>query len=196
MPWCATVAPVIALVLAGCAAFGAADQYVGSLTRFWSQAWEIPALSAPWLLLPFLVGRTQRSPWRAALAGAVGTLVGLAAYGAMTISPVEHAQFTLAGFVAFARSNLLWFLGSALTGPAFGYLGHRWRLDRSRLAAVAAAGAVVLEPFVHASVHRPAPLSAIPLRVVTGTELAIGLAMAAWFARQSVGRSVISSRTR
>lgn len=175
---------MIVLLLVGCAAFGAGDQYVGSLTRFWPHAWEIPALSAPWLLLPFLAGCTQRRPWRSALVGALATFVALVGYGLMTISPVEQAAFTLGSFAGFVRSNVLWFVGGAFTGPLFGYLGHEWRVRRARVAAFVTAGAVMLEPLVHSSRYRPARLSAIPFGAVTATELAVGFAMAIWFGWQ------------
>jgi hypothetical protein len=175
---------VIVLLLAACAAFGAADQYVGSLTRFWPLAWEIPALSAPWLLLPFLVGRARRNALGASAWGAVGTFVALVAYGLMTISPIEHAHFSLIAFTAFARSNVLWFIGTAIVGPLFGYLGYLWAAARARLAASITAGAVLLEPLVHAVPYQPPPLSHIPLGVVTATEFAVGVAMVAWFWRQ------------
>ena len=73
---------MIGLVLVACAAFGALDQYSGSLTRFWALAWEVPALSAPWLLLPFVVGTSQRGAWRAAVVGGLGTLVALVGFEA------------------------------------------------------------------------------------------------------------------
>ncbi len=178
------------LLLLGCAAFGAADQYVGSLTRFWVHAWEVPALSAPWLLLPFVIGCTQRSPQRAAVLGAGGTLVALLGYGLMTISPIEHAHLSVASLTEFARSNALWFLGSAVTGPLFGRLGHRWHVARARHAAAVAAGAVLLEPLVHAAPHPGVPLGSIPFGAVTGTELLLGIGLAAWFAWQRRQSSV------
>ena len=174
---------MIGLVLLACAAFGAADQYVGSLTRFWALAWEVPALSAPWLLIPFLIGRSQRSAGRAAVLGALGTLVALVGYGLMTVSPIENAPFTVASFVAFARSNVLWFAGALLSGPLFGWLGQRWRAGRDRVAACLMAGVVVLEPVVHAMSHPGVPLSVIPFGPVTAVELAVGLTLATWFFR-------------
>jgi hypothetical protein len=183
---------VIVFLLTGCAAFGAADQYLGSLTRFWAHAWEVPALSAPWLVLPFLLGRTQRSAPAAAVVGGVGTLLALVAYGLMTISPLEQAQFTLPSFIAFARSNTLWFAGSAVTGPAFGYLGHRWGIAQDRLAAALLTGAVLLEPLAHGVPHQPLPLSQIPFGVVTVTELLVGAAMGIWF---GIRRSTVTAST-
>lgn len=174
----------MALMLIACAALGAADQYVGSLTRFWALAWEVPALSAPWLLLPFVVGSTQTNLRRAALWGGSGTLAALVGYGVMTISPIEHAHFGLGNFLAFVRSNGLWFVGSAVTGPLFGYLGHRWRVARARAAALVIAGAVMLEPLVHSAAYPGVPIGAIPFGPVTAAEFAAGLAMAAWFTRQ------------
>lgn len=167
-----------------CAALGAADQYVGSLTRYWAHSWEVPALSAPWLLLPFVVGRLQPDRFRAAALGLLGTLAALVGYGLMTISPVEHAQLTLGGFAAFARSNLVWLAGGVLTGPLFGWLGHRWRVARDPSAAVVMAGAVTLEPLVHAVAYRRIPLGSIPFGPVTAAEAAVGVALALWFVRQ------------
>jgi phosphotransferase system glucose/maltose/N-acetylglucosamine-specific IIC component len=170
----ATLLLVIVALLAS-AVFGAGVQYVSSLTRFWDQAWQLGALSAPWLVLPFLVGRAQRSPRRAAVLGAAATLTALLAYALMTLSPVEHARLTVAGFEAFVRTNATWFLGGVLTGPLFGWLGHRWRVVRTP-AALAVAALVALEPVVHAAGFRTMPLSP-----VTEAEVACGLAMAMWF---------------
>lgn len=175
---------VVGIVLLACATFGAADQYVGSLTRFWALAWEVPALSAPWLLIPFVVGRLQRNAVRAAVWGGLGTLAALVGYGLMTVSPIENAPFTVDSFVAFVRSNLLWFVAGAMSGPLFGWLGHRWRFARDRRAASLTAGAVLLEPLVHATGCRGVPISVIPFGPVTAAEFVVGLLMAIWFAWQ------------
>jgi hypothetical protein len=47
-------------------AFGAADQYLGSLTgsgHAWATGWstDVSLLSAPWLLLPFLLAPRRHS---------------------------------------------------------------------------------------------------------------------------------------
>lgn len=174
-------AAVVVLLFAACAALGAGDQYVGSLTRFWPAAWEVPALSAPWLLLPFAAGALQRDWRRAALVGWLATLAALIGYGLMVISPVEHAHFTGQAFAAFARSNRLWFAGATLSGPAFGCLGRWWAASRAWPAAALTAGAVTLEPLVHATAHRVMPVGYVPLGPVTGAEFAIGVALAGWF---------------
>ena len=61
---------VVALALLLSAAFGAGDQYLGSGHVF-GLGWptEVSLLSAPWLLLAFVAGCTQRDPRRAALLG-------------------------------------------------------------------------------------------------------------------------------
>src|SRR6266513_3039533 len=97
----------IALALALSAAFGAG----------------ISLLSAPWLVLPFVAGATQREPRRAALLGLACTYAALLGYGLMTLSPFENAHLTLAtvrGFVVSERSVLL---GGVVTGPLFGWFG-------------------------------------------------------------------------
>jgi len=52
----------VALVLA--ALFGAGDQYLGSFSMHPWMA-DVSLLSAPWLVLAFLAGWTQREPRRA-----------------------------------------------------------------------------------------------------------------------------------
>ena len=173
---------MIGIVLLVCAAIGAADQYVGSLTRFWALAWEVPALSAPWLLIPFVVGTRQANALRAAVLGGLGTMAALVGYGLMTISPIENAPFTVDSFLAFARSNLLWFVAGAVSGPLFGWMGQRWRTDRDRLAACITTGVVLMEPLVHSTSYPGVPSSVIPFGPVTAMELLVGLSMATWFA--------------
>jgi hypothetical protein len=82
---------VLALVLS--AAFGAGDQYLGSLTgsgHVWAAGWssDISLLSAPWVVLAFAAGATQRDPRRAALLGLACTYAALLGYAVMTLSPV------------------------------------------------------------------------------------------------------------
>jgi hypothetical protein len=119
-------------------AFGAADQQLGTLTAELGP-WTSTAaqMSAPWLVLPFLIGLTQSDARRAAVLGLVVTASALVGYFAMTYSPLEIHPWTLdrftSGFVAVTTSgyNPLYVLGGLVTGPLFGLLGQRWRLRRS-----------------------------------------------------------------
>jgi hypothetical protein len=185
----------MAVLILACAAFAALDQYVGSLTRFWAHSWEVPALSAPWLLMPFAVGvvagRRRHSAARSALLGAAATYAALVGYGLMTISPIENAPFTLTAFLAFVRSNVLWFIGGAFTGPVFGWLGRRWAVDRSWVAGGLAAGVLLLEPLLRSQTTGHLRLGTIPLGLVTMTEAVLGLVLAGyfWWRRSSRTRS-------
>ena len=163
---------VVALVLA--ALFGAGDQYLGSLS--WHPwAADISQLSAPWLVLAFLAGCTQRDPRRAALLGLACTATALLGYGLMTLSPVENAHLTLQTATAFVRSNIPTIVGGLFTGPLFGWFGQRWRTDRAWIGALVAAAAVCLEPFA-----RIAAGNAIRFLAVSLAEVATGVAMAVY----------------
>jgi uncharacterized protein DUF6518 len=169
----------VALALGLAAAFGAGDQYLGSLSgsgHAWAVGWttDISLLSAPWLVLPLLAGATQREPRRAALLGLACTYSALLGYGLMTLSPVENAHLTLAtlrGFVVSERSVLV---GGVVTGPLFGWFGQQWRTRRAVSGALATAAALCLEPLA-----RRASVNPIRYRDVWLTEVAVGLALAA-----------------
>jgi len=140
----------VAAVVVGLA-FGAGDQYLGSLRSLvtlgpWAVA--VSGMSAPWLLLPFVFGCTQDRAGRAAIVGLVATTSALAGYFAMTVSPMEGVALrSLPGAgEALLRSNLPVIVGGLVSAPVFGVLGRRWRTDRWWVAAVAVGGAFVLEP--------------------------------------------------
>ncbi|MFL5954736.1 MAG: DUF6518 family protein [Gaiellaceae bacterium] len=161
---------VVALVLA--ALFGAGDQYLGSLP--WHPwAWDISLLSAPWLVLAFLAGCTQRDPRRAVLLGLGCTLAALAGYGLMTLSPFENAHLNLRTVTAFGRSETPVIVGGLFTGPLFGWFGHRWRTRRAWIGAFVTAAALFLEPAA-----RIAAGNGIRIRAVSIAEVAAGIAMA------------------
>ena len=167
----------LALVLA--AVFGAADQYLGSLTGSghpWAAGWssDLSLLSAPWLVLPFVAGATQRDPRRAALLGLACTYAALAGYAVMTLSPVENAHLTLTGLRGFAVSERNVLLGGIVTGPLFGWFGQQWRTRRAIAGALVTAAALCLEPLA-----RRASINPIQDRTVWLAEVAAGLAFAA-----------------
>jgi Family of unknown function (DUF6518) len=170
---------VVALALLLSAVFGAGDQYLGSLTgsgHAWAAGWssDISLLSAPWLVLPFVAGATQRDPRRAALLGLACTYAALLGYGLMTLSPVEHAHVTVAtvrGFLISERSVLI---GGIVTGPLFGWFGQQWRTRRAIAGALVTAAALCLEPLA-----RRASVDPIRFRGVWLAEVAAGLALAA-----------------
>jgi hypothetical protein len=171
---------VPALVLA--ALFGGGDQYLGSLS--WHPwAADISLLSAPWLVIAFLAGCTQRDPRRAALLGFGCTAAAFLGYGLMTLSPIENAQLTVQSAAAFVRSESPAIIGGLFTGPLFGWFGQRWRTDRAWLGALVTAAAVSLEPLA-----RIATGSAIRFRTVSLAEVAAGLAMAAYVVVRSGSR--------
>jgi hypothetical protein len=164
---------VIALAIVLSAVFGAGDQYLGSLSAHpWGA--DISLLSAPWLVLPFVVGATQRDPRRAALLGLACTYAALLGYGLMTLSPVENAHLTVATVRSFVLSERNVFVGGIVTGPLFGWFGWRWRTRRAIAGALVTAAALCLEPFV-----RKASVNPIRFRDVTIAEIAVGLALAA-----------------
>jgi hypothetical protein len=163
---------VVALVLA--AVFGGVDQYLGSMPMHpW--ATDISLLSAPWLVLPFLAGCTQRDPRRAALLGLGCTAAALIGYGLMTLSPVEGAQVSMRTVEGFLRSESPVIVGGVFTGPLFGWFGQQWRTRRAWIGAFAAAAALCLEPLA-----REAAGNAIRFRSVTVAEVAAGIAMATY----------------
>jgi Family of unknown function (DUF6518) len=175
------VAYLVAVVLG--LAFGAADQQLGTLTAELGP-WTSTAaqMSAPWLILPFLVGTTQQRPRRAALRGLVVTASALVGYFAMTYSPAEihpwsFDRFT-SGFVAVTTSgyNPMYIIGGLVTGPLFGFLGQGWRVRRSWVSAAIVVGTLCLEPLARwASGHL------MPPTVVWTVEVASGIVVAAAF---------------
>ena len=174
------MAVVLAVVLAF--AFGAADQYLGSLL---AHPWAADAslLSAPWLALPFLAGWTQREPKRAALLGLASTLSALIGYGLMTLSPIEGADLTVTTIRGFVLSSSPVIVGGLFTGPLFGWLGNRWRNDRAWLGALAVAVAFCLEPPARKIVDGVVPAGrAISFRTVAVGEVVVGVAMVAYVA--------------
>lgn len=166
---------VIALALLAAAAFGAGDQYLGSGHVF-GIGWptDVSLLSAPWLVLAFVTGSTQRDPRRAALLGLGCTAAALVGYFLMTDSPAEGAHYSLANARGFFVSEHLVLLGAVFTGPLFGWFGQQWRTRRAIAGALVTAAALCLEPLA-----RRASVDPIRFRAVWLAEVAVGLALAA-----------------
>ena len=165
---------VVVAVLACAAMFGGADQYLGS---FPTLSWAAPAslLSAPWLLIAFIAGCTQRDPKRSALLGVAATASALAGYGLMTLSPIENAHLTWASVTGFVYSEWRVFAGAVVTGPLFGWFGHRWRVASAWAGAIVTAAAFCLEPLAHDLASDPVTSAA-----VAHIEIAVGALMVAF----------------
>ncbi len=165
----------IALALVLSAAFGAADQYLGS-GHIAGVGWatDVSLLSAPWILLPFVAGATQRDPRRGALLGLACTYSALVGYCVMTLSPAEGAHFTLATFRGFAYSERAVLVGGLATGPLFGWFGQQWRSGKMLAGALLVAAALCFEPLARR-------LSVNPIRYarVSIVEVAAGLLLCA-----------------
>lgn len=181
----------IAVVIVIGFAFGAADQYLGSRVmlgdHFALGLWAstVSAMSAPWLLLPFLVGCTEARAGRAAALGLIATLAALSGYFTLMWSPVEGVGLSqslphLAVLLGSQRANIV---GGLLTGPLFGYLGQRWRVARSWAAAALLAGAFCFEPLAR---WRFGELS--PPLLVWGVEAAAGTLAALCLAGAALAR--------
>jgi len=164
--------------------FGAADQYLGSLTPYVALgAWTVSVsqMSAPWLLLPFAFGCTQDRPRRAAVLGLVATLAALAGYFAMTVSPMEGVALRQIPHAALAAISANFTLahpvivGGLLTGPLFGLAGQRWGVSRTWVVAGLVAGAFLLEP-----VARLADGQLFGPSWVWLAEVAFGVGLLAW----------------
>jgi len=166
----------VVLAIALSFAFGAGDQYLGSLSAHpWGA--DVSLLSAPWLVLPFVAGATQRQPRRAALVGLACTYAALLGYFVLTDSPLENAHYSFANARGFIISDPAVVLGGLVTGPLFGWFGQRWRTQRALLGALAVALALCLEPLA-----RRASVDPIRFRDVRVAEVAAGLVVAAYAA--------------
>jgi hypothetical protein len=182
-------------ILAGLV-FGAGDQYLGTLAAgsflgTWS--WTVSGMSAPWVIVPFLAGLTQERSRRAMALGLVVTLSALAGYFAMSHSPMEGAP--LKDFwprvvrMVTTGYNPAWIAAGLVTGPLFGYLGYRWRIDRWWVGAAAVVGSLFLEPLARLPVGM---LSGAP--IVWGVEVALGAIAGAGFALAIVNARRVPAR--
>src|SRR4051794_1747777 len=183
---------LVALALVLSAAFGAVDQYLGSFSMHPWMA-DVSLLSAPWLVLPFLAGCTQREARRAAPLGLGWPFAALLGYPPMTPRPPpgarlaasggardapspqrglgEGARLTASGVAGYAQSSQRVMVGGLVTGPLFAWLGHRWRFHGAWWAALATSAALCLEPLARIEAREPIRSSTVLL-----AEIAAGLA--------------------
>lgn len=166
----APVARRALVVTLSAAAFGAADQCLGS-RGFVLGSWatQTSLLPAPWLLVAFVAGWSQPTLRRAAPLGLVATFVALVGYWVMTLSPLEGAQISVHAVRGLLFSQSLLGFGALLSGPLFGWLGYRWRAYRDPLSALAIALAVCLEPLAHAATG-----TTVNFRGVWAVEMSVG----------------------
>ena len=137
--------------LAAAAAFGAVEQWLSLQHSSFLAA--VGGMTAPWLMLPFLVGVVRPRHEGNALLGlaCVWLAIGACSAGAETggdftgqLTPERAVSY----LGAFGLSHLPVLLGAAVSGPVYALLGHRWRVSRSWLPALAVTAPVTLEPAV------------------------------------------------
>jgi len=171
------VTAVALIALAGLA-FGAGDQYLGSLSA-WPVATAISLMSAPWLLIAFFAGCAQRRLSVGALVGLIVSMTALMGYCVMSVTPLEGVNLG-AGPQALISSVLAQghtFLCALVTGPVFGYLGAAWR-DRKFIVSAILAGAVLIgEPVVRAFNLESGPAVAFVAEMLAGLTLATYFAL-------------------
>ncbi len=164
-------------------AFGAGDQYLGSLISLGAWPSTVSGMSAPWVLLPLVLGISQVRRRRAALLGLLVTVAALIGYFTMTYSPVEIHPWSLSrftsGVIAVTTSgyNPAYIAGGLITGPLFGLLGQRWRVRRWWVSGAVGAGVLCLEPPVHSFAGQLWPPA-----WVWWVEVCVGVAVAGAFA--------------
>jgi hypothetical protein len=154
-------------------------------SSFW-----IANYSAPWALLPFLAGRTQRT-WRWALAAGVlldvGCVLGFysgfltADAGRLGAAPeTPPAELLVAGLVHWAVFTAPWVVLATATGAAYGLLGRAWARSRAAVACLAVISPFLAEPLLWRLYrgYLPGPL------VVWVLEAAFGALLTVWFAVQ------------
>lgn len=163
-----TTAAIILLA----AVFGAADQYLGSWAGH-GWATDVSLLAAPWLVLPFVVGCTQRVARRAIVLAVICTFAALIGYIAMTLSPVEEAKVSWSGVIGLLRWQIRWFVLGAISAPLLGWLGHRWRIGRAWWAPLVPAAMLILEPLARTVISTP-----VRSPMVRWVEIGAGVALA------------------
>jgi hypothetical protein len=188
-----TAAVRVGIAVAAGAAFGGADQYIGS--RYSPFLTAVSGMSAPWLLLPFIVGACQASRRRAVVLGLAATWAAVGTYVLMIVSPMEGVHLTVPVIVATAVSQWPWFLGGLISGPLYGMLGYRWRARRSWPAALLATLPVVFEPAARWLADHSGVLSWSSFPPAAYAEVLTGLALTAVVAAAIVRQGALRRPT-
>jgi DNA-binding beta-propeller fold protein YncE len=131
-------------VLVAAAVFGAVEQRAGAGHPAFVAA--LGGMSAPWLVLPFLVGASRASRRSALALGFAVALVAVAGFLAASTGLVQTFTRGPSAVLWAMLGQLPWLLGAMVSGPVYGLLGYRWRVTRSWWLALAATAPVMFEP--------------------------------------------------
>lgn len=168
-----TAQPLMILLAGG--VYGAADQYLGSRIELGAWVVAVSQMSAPWLALAFLAGCWPQRRIPAMTLGATITLSAIAGYMLMMLSPLEGVTPSSIQWLNEFRSQLHIILPALLTGPVFGWLGWRWRREKSLAPALLVAALFALEPLARVVADQQIDSHSLvwPIEVATGAALAL-----------------------
>ena len=157
------------------AVFGAVEQWAGAQNPPFVAA--LGGMSAPWLVLPFLVGASRASRRSALVLGFAVVLVAVAGFLAAGVGLVQTLTSGPSAVLWAMLGHLPWLLGAMVSGPVFGLLGYEWRVTRSWWLALAATAPVMLEPALRWRLSSWGILIWEPYASVAWAEALAGLAL-------------------
>jgi DNA-binding beta-propeller fold protein YncE len=129
---------VIGWLAVAAAGFGTAERWLSLQHSSFLAA--VGGMTAPWLLLPFAVGAARPRRERNGRLGIAAVWLAILAYSAGAATGID--------FTGRLISYLPALVPAAVGGPVYAALGHRWRVSRSWLPALAVTAPVMLEPAV------------------------------------------------
>jgi hypothetical protein len=135
-------------------------------------------ISAPWLLLPFVVGVVLGRGRTAvgAVVGLLATFVALAGFYLANSFVLDLGPHTRLDDVRLAvEGGKQYFVLALLSGPTFGALGAWWQRHRSTTLAVLVASLLVFEPLAWAAYERSAHSTLSDHPLVWAGEVIVGL---------------------
>lgn len=150
--------------------------------------------SAPWVVVPFLVGARYPSVWRATLVGIAASLAALLAFyvaEAAILDLGSHPWYT--DLQLTVRAGRFWETWGPLSGAVYGALGGIWASRRIALAPVAVGLAFVCEPLIMLILSRAGTWGGgglLHYRWMWTAEVLIGLGCIAFVTVQARGRVV------